>query len=164
MLKQFALLSSVAVMMVGLGQSSVQAATSIAMDDRDIVYRVSRTNLDQANVGVLQYCAANGGINCRVIQSHTFTGYGAVAMSVSRVGSAIGYDSQEEANQAALSSCLANTPTNETCRVVLQFLDQNVPRPKPVGCINPATGLPMLSGYCWGVDVRGNPYGTRGNW
>lgn len=26
-------------------------------------------------------------------------------------------------------------------------------------CINPATGLPMLSGDCSGVDVAGNPYG-----
>jgi hypothetical protein len=163
MLKQLALLGSVTMIVIGLGQSSVQAATAIAMDSRDIVYRVSRMNLDQANVDVLQYCANNGGVNCRVIQSHHVIGYGAVAMSDSRVGTAIGYNSQEEANQSALSNCLAKTPANQTCRIILQFLDQNVPRSKPIGCINPATGLPMISGYCWGVDVRGNPYGTRLN-
>ena len=28
------------------------------------------------------------------------------------------------------------------------------------GCINPASGLPMISDDCMGVDVGGNPYGT----
>jgi hypothetical protein len=28
-------------------------------------------------------------------------------------------------------------------------------------CINPATGLPMVGGQCFGFDVAGNPYGMN---
>jgi Domain of unknown function (DUF4189) len=120
-----ALLGSFTVMVVGLGQSSVQAATAIAMDDRGVVYRVSRTSIDQANVDALSYCRANDGFSCRMINTNVFNGYGAVAQSPSRTGTAMGYSSQEEADQGALESCRKRTPDNETCRVILQYVDKN---------------------------------------
>jgi hypothetical protein len=163
MLKQFALLGSVTAIMIGLGQSSVQAATVIAMDNSDVFYAASRTSLAQAKVDVLSYCNAKGNSGCRVINTSSFTGYGAVAKSVSRNGTAMEFNSQEEANRTALESCRRNMPANETCQLVLQYFDRSAPRPKPI-CINPATGLRMLSGYCRGVDVGGHPYGTKLNW
>jgi hypothetical protein len=147
---------------VGLNQVSANGATVIAMDNQDVVYSATRASLDQARNDVLNYCANEGGQGCTVISTNAYSGYGAVAQSASRYGTAMGYASQEEANRAALNGCASRLPAGETCRVTLQFLDGNGSRPaNPVGCINPATGLPMVSGQCWGVDVQGNPYGTR---
>jgi hypothetical protein len=108
---------------VGLGQSSVRAATAIAMDDRGVVYRVSRASIDQANVDALSNCRANDGFSCRMINTNVFSGYGAVAQSPTRTGTAMGYGSQEEADKVALEYCRRSTPENETCRVVLQYVD-----------------------------------------
>jgi hypothetical protein len=123
MFKALALLGSVTLIVVGLGQSSVRAATAIAIDDRDVVYSASRTSLTQAKVDVLRYCNANSNVGCRVIGTNSFTGYGAVAQSATQGGIAMGHSSQERANQVALESCRSNMLENETCRLILQYVD-----------------------------------------
>jgi hypothetical protein len=147
---------------IGINQGSANGATVIAMDSQDVVYRATRPSLNQARADALGYCASEGGQGCTVISTNAYSGYGAVAQSASRYGTAMGYATQEEANRAALDGCASRMPANETCRVTLQFFDGNGSRPpNSTGCINPATGLPMVSGQCWGVDIQGNPYGTR---
>lgn len=38
--------------------------------------------------------------------------------------------------------------------------DEFTPPQQDIGCQNPATGLPMASGNCSGMDIAGNPYCT----
>lgn len=152
----------IAMGITGIIHAPAEGATVLTRDGRDIFYRVTRPSLDQAYADALQYCANEGGRGCTVISTNAYSGYGAVAQSASRYGTAMGYASQEEANRAALNGCASRLPAGETCRITLRFFDGNGSRSaNPGGCINPATGLPMVSGQCWGVDIQGNPYGTR---
>lgn len=162
MRNNIASLSLITITIVGLSQASAYAATVIAMDNQNFVYRVTHSSLDQANTEVLRYCASESGQECTVIGTSIYPGYGAVAQSASLYSTAMGYATQEEANRAALDVCTNRIPASETCQVTLQFFDGNGSHPtNPVGCINPATGLPMVTGECWGVDVQGNPYGMK---
>lgn len=157
MKRNIAVLALMATGMAGVIHAPAEGATAIAMDNQDIVYYVTHPSLDQAHADVLNYCVNEGGQGCTVIGTNAYSGYGAVAQSARRWGTAMGYASQEEANRAALDGC-----GNQNCQVTLEFFDGNGSRPSsPTGCINPATGLPMVSGECWGVDIQGNPYGIR---
>jgi Domain of unknown function (DUF4189) len=162
MWKTIPVLSVVTTSIIGFNYASAQAATVIAMDNRNVIYYSSRSSLNQARAAALNYCASEGGKGCSVIRTNSYSGFGAVAESSSRYGTAMGYETQAEANRAALRSCVSQMPANESCRITLQFLDNHVTRPTtPTGCINPATGLPTISGYCGGMDIGGNPYGGK---
>jgi Domain of unknown function (DUF4189) len=162
MWKTISVLSLVTTSMIGFNHASAQGATVITMDNQDVVYASSRSSLSQARAAALNYCAREGGKGCTVIGTNAHSGFGAVAQSASRYGTSMGYATQEAANRAALNGCASQMPANESCRVTLQFFDDYRSRStNPTGCINPATGLPMVSGYCWGVDVGGNPYGVK---
>ena len=66
------------------------------------------------------------------------------------------HSSSEEAQRCVLSYCRDQSGRN--CNLVRRSANST---PRPTGCINPATGLPMTAGTCSGVDVMGNPYGIR---
>jgi hypothetical protein len=126
------------------------------------LYYCVRANENMASSCALSYCQEHSGKQCNLWATSSTPGYAAVAESSTHRHWARGYSSQELANQAALNGCLARTSSNDVCQVTLKYLDvNNQPSNNPGGCINPATGLPMLFGECWGVDVGGNPYGMR---
>lgn len=55
----------------------------------------------------LNYCQSQGGTNCQELVSCQGTGYGAIAISNNEViGASCGYNTQKEANKAALQSCV----------------------------------------------------------
>lgn len=122
-------------------------------------YATTRIAQEKVN----QYCQKETGKACKLTFLIKGSGYVALAESPTRV--AYGKSStQQAADQAALNSCAKETPTSETCTIVASFNDQGVSYNAPTAsCVNPATGLPMISGECWGVDVAGNPYGMRNN-
>ena len=162
MWKNFAVLSLVATGITGIIYTPAQGATAIVADSQYVFYRASHSSLDQARAEALEYCVSKGGKNCTVVAANSNPGFGAVAESPSTYSATTGYATQEEANRIALNVCARQTPASETCRVTLQFFDGNGSRStNPIGCINPATGLPMMSGQCWGVDIQGNPYGMK---
>lgn len=121
------------------------------------------TNTRIAEQRVINYCRNETGQACRAIFKIRGSGYYALAESPSRVGYGLS-SNQADADQRALAECAKNTPESQTCTIVLRFNDQGSSYNAPAArCINPATGLPMVSGECWGVDVAGNPYGMRNN-
>ncbi|MBE9010880.1 DUF4189 domain-containing protein [Pseudanabaenaceae cyanobacterium LEGE 13415] len=112
-----------AIAVSGLTQAPVFASSAIAKDSNDRFYYSTRSSEEGAYSGVLNYCTNQGGNNCTVVNSDNDGGWGAVASSPSRYGAALGYGSKSAAVRAALDSCARDTPTDETCTVVLTFFD-----------------------------------------
>jgi hypothetical protein len=114
-----------AIILAGVNQAPSRSAVAVAQDHRDVFFYSIRPTLSEAFSNVLQYCGNGGGRNCIVVNTNNSGGFGAVAQSRSRYGVAAGYDSQADANRAALRSCSRNTPDYDPCTVTLNFYDSN---------------------------------------
>ncbi|MBW7856843.1 MAG: DUF4189 domain-containing protein [Leptonema sp. (in: Bacteria)] len=72
--------------------------------------------MDKVSSHALSLCEENGGTKCEELISCEDTGFGAIAVSSNEViGSACGYNSQIEANKAAIESCVQSD--GENCKV-----------------------------------------------
>ena len=64
-------------------------------------------NMASVTQTALDNCQSQGGTNCQELVSCEGTGYGAIAISNNEViGASCGYNTQKEANKAALESCV----------------------------------------------------------
>ena len=161
---KISILALISTGIAGLNQSPVLADSAIAQNKQGTLYYCTKSSVNAARSCAIDYCQSESGERCllRTTSSSNSRGYAAVAESNSAIHSATSYSSLERAKQVALDGCARNTPSSDVCRITLTFLDKTNHRPPmPTGCINPATGLPMVFGKCSGVDIQGNPYGVK---
>jgi hypothetical protein len=73
-------------------------------------------NMAEVSQSALDNCQSQGGTSCAELVSCEGTGYGAIAVSDNEViGASCGYNTQKEANKAALESCVQSE--GEGCKI-----------------------------------------------
>lgn len=126
-------------------------AASTQLDRAWYVFDVG--SMKNAEDEALRRCAADERrpTDCRVTDRKTNHGWEAEPAGMKAVKAEV-----ERNNRASAGGTASPAPAAGTR-----------PQPQPTStrprCINPATGLPMIltDGSCAGVDIGGNPYGTR---
>lgn len=101
------------------------ADTAVAKTGHGDFYRASRSTIKEASSAVLKYCEHDSRAKCTLIfqSKPDAAGYGAIATSKTETGFSASYATEAQAKQAALDACAKDTPSTDTCSIVLSFLD-----------------------------------------
>jgi hypothetical protein len=117
----------IAALVAGFIPGLATADSAIAESASGTTYACwDHTSVEDAKRCALDMCAVQSGHGCTLLDTspRDSGGYAAVAQSPTRVTWAIGFVSQDHANQTALKRCAEQASTGETCQVVMTYLDR----------------------------------------